>query len=104
MISARRRYAGCRPLSRSAAGPGAVRPRRPRALAATLEDRVAQAYLGLVALPSDGCGLGARYGGRAAAEAWRGSPRRSPACRAPACDASAVRRGLPGRDLSRPVG
>jgi hypothetical protein len=51
-------------------------PAAAEALAATLEDRVAQAYLGLVALPDSGLrSLGAQQVRAAAlrAEAWRGS-------------------------------
>jgi Domain of unknown function (DUF4439) len=57
--------------------PGPVHtPAEARALAATLEDRVTQAYLGLVALPASGLrSFGARQVRAAAlrAEAWSGS-------------------------------
>jgi hypothetical protein len=57
--------------------PGPVRtPAAARALAATLEDRVAQAYLAVVALPDSGLrGFGAKQVRAAAlrAQAWSGS-------------------------------
>ncbi len=56
-------------------------PAAAKALAATLEDRVAQAYLGLVALPDRGLrSFGAQQVRAAAlrAEAWRGSTQAFP--------------------------
>jgi Domain of unknown function (DUF4439) len=56
-------------------------PAAARALAATLEDRVARAYLGLVALPDSGLrSFGAQQVRAAAlrAEAWRGSTQAFP--------------------------
>jgi Domain of unknown function (DUF4439) len=62
--------------------PGPVNnPAAARALAATLEDRVAQAYLGLVSLPDIGLrSFGAQQVRAAAlrAEAWRGSTQAFP--------------------------
>jgi hypothetical protein len=62
--------------------PGPVHtPAAARALAVTLEDRVAQAYLGLVALPNSGLrSFGAQQVRAAAlrAEAWRGATQAFP--------------------------